>query len=105
MTQHYCRVQRLPCFLRKCTGIHRNIGVQKDSETLLLNTVFNILCPCLRIWLLKFKKILIGPKHFLLAKFELGNRKYAEFHADSEIRNRYEKCDKLANKKVTDQNS
>jgi hypothetical protein len=29
------------------------------------------------------KKVLIGPKNFLLSKFELGYQKYAEFHADS----------------------
>ena len=32
---------------------------------------------------LKFQKVLIGPKNFLLSKFELGYQKYAEFHADS----------------------
>jgi hypothetical protein len=30
-----------------------------------------------------FKKVLIGPKNFLLSKFENGYQKYAEFHADS----------------------
>jgi hypothetical protein len=32
---------------------------------------------------LKFQKVLIGPKNFLLSKFELGYQKYAEFHDDS----------------------
>jgi hypothetical protein len=32
---------------------------------------------------LKFQKVLIGPKNFLLSKFRLGYQKYAEFHADS----------------------
>ncbi len=79
-----------------------NIGVQKDSEILLLKTVFNILWHCLRIRLQSFKKVLKGPKNFLLSKFELGYQKYAEFHADSKT---VDKCDKLASKKVTDQNS
>jgi hypothetical protein len=48
-----------------------------------IKTVFNILWPCLRIWLLSCKKVLIGPKNFLLSKFELRDQKYAEFHADS----------------------
>ncbi len=37
-------------FFEKMKWVHMNIGVQKDSETLYLRrTVFNILCPCLRI--------------------------------------------------------
>jgi hypothetical protein len=31
---------------------------------------------------LKFQKVLIGHKNFLLSKFELGYQKYEEFHAD-----------------------
>ncbi len=69
-------------FFAKIKRVHRNIGVQKDSKTLLLKTVFNILWPCLRIRLLSFKNVLKGPKNFLLSKFELGYQKYAEFHAD-----------------------
>jgi hypothetical protein len=67
----------------KIKRAHRNKGVQKDSETLLLKTVFNILWPCLRFWLQSCKKVLIGPKNLLLSKFELGYQKYAEFYADS----------------------
>jgi hypothetical protein len=29
-------------FFGKMKGVHRNIGVQKDFETLLFNTVYNI---------------------------------------------------------------
>jgi hypothetical protein len=32
---------------------------------------------------LKLQKVQIGPKNFLLSKFELGYQKYAGFHADS----------------------
>jgi hypothetical protein len=38
-------------FFEKIKRVHRNIGVKKDSETLLLKTGFNILWPCLQIWL------------------------------------------------------
>jgi hypothetical protein len=69
-------------FFEKIKRVHRNIGVKKDSETLLLKTVFNILWPSLRIWLQSGKKVLIGPKDFLLSKFELRYQKCAEFHAD-----------------------
>ena len=62
-------------FFEKIKRVHRNIGVKKDSETLLLKTVFNILWPSLRIWLQSGKKVLIGPKDFLLSKFELGGIK------------------------------
>jgi hypothetical protein len=70
-------------FFEKIKRVYRNIGVQKDSETLLLKTVFNILWPCLRIWLQSCRKVLIGPKNFLLSKFEIGYQNYKEFHADS----------------------
>ncbi len=42
--------------------------------------------------------MLNGPENFLLAKFELRYKKYAEFYADSKSTEK--KCDKLVAKKL-----
>jgi hypothetical protein len=58
-------------FFEKMKGVHRNIGVQKDSKTLLLKTV-QYFVASLAILALNFRKVLRGPKNFLLSKFGFG---------------------------------
>jgi hypothetical protein len=66
-------------FFEKIKRVHRNISLKKDSETL-----FSIFCGLACEFCFKVaKKVLIGPKNFLLSKLDFWYRKCAEFHADS----------------------
>jgi hypothetical protein len=65
-------------FFVKMKGVHRNIGVQKDLGHFcsIQLTIFRALLANLA---LSFKKVLIGPKHFLLAKFDSGIKNMQNF--------------------------